>query len=69
MDEKKCTLLKVWLINKGISQCKIAEDTGLHKNTISNLVRTGNGNKSVKELTRLYLKISKIEFQNLLQHA
>lgn len=61
-----CTNLKVWLLTKGISQTKIAKDTGLHKNTVSKLVRTGKGTKSVRELTRLYLKIGKKEFEGLL---
>ncbi len=60
------TQLKFWLIKNNISQVKIANDTGLHKNTVSNLVRTGKGTKSVKELTRLYLGITKEEFTDLL---
>lgn len=63
----KTTHLKIWLLMKGISQNKIAEDTGLHKNTVSKIVRTGQGSKSVKELTRLYLKIKKEEFIGLLE--
>lgn len=65
--DKNCTRLKVWLLKKGITQSKIADDTGLHKNTVSKLVRTGEGNKSVKELTRLYLGIERVEFEELLQ--
>jgi transcriptional regulator with XRE-family HTH domain len=65
--DKNCTHLKVWLLKNGITQSKIADDTGLHKNTVSKLVRTGGGNKSVKELTRLYLGIEKGEFEKLLQ--
>lgn len=64
-----CTGLKIWLMTNGITQNKIAEDTGLHKNTVSKLVRTGQGTKSVKELTRLYLKIKKDEFHKLLETA
>jgi predicted transcriptional regulator len=64
-----CTGLKIWLITKGVSQKRIADDTGLHKNTVSKLVRTGEGTKAVKELTRLYLKIKKDEFEKLLDKA
>jgi len=52
----------------GISQTKLSDDTGLHKNTISKLLRTGEGTKSVKELVRLYLKIEKEEFYDLLSN-
>jgi hypothetical protein len=60
------TLLKFHLMKIGISQTKISNDTGLHKNTLSKLMRTGEGTKSVKELVRLYLKMEKDEFYNLL---
>jgi lambda repressor-like predicted transcriptional regulator len=50
-----------------ISQSKISRETGLHKNTLSNLLKTGKGSKSVKELTRLYLQINKEEFESLLE--
>ena len=49
-----------------ISQSKLAEDTGLHKNTINKLVNTGTGSKSVKELVRLYLGLERNEFVSLL---
>ena len=61
------TQLKYWLIKNNVSQIKIATETGLHKNTVSKLIRTGNATKSVKELTRLYLGISKEEFKELLE--
>ena len=48
-----------------ISQLKLAEETGLHKNTINKLVNTGAGSKSVKELIRLYLGLNKEEFSHL----
>jgi transcriptional regulator with XRE-family HTH domain len=53
-------------MKSGISQTKLASDTGLHKNTISKLLRTGEGTKSVKELVRLYLHLEKDEFYDLL---
>ena len=43
-------------MKNGISQTKLAQETGLHKNTISKFLNTGNGTKSTKELIRLYLK-------------
>lgn len=64
-----CTNLKLWLMTNGISQKQIADDTGLHKNTVSKLVRTGEGTKSVKELMRLYLKLEQEEFYKLLDIA
>jgi DNA-binding Xre family transcriptional regulator len=60
------TMLKVHLMKNGISQTKLSFDTGLHKNTISKLLRTGEGTKSVKELVRLYLHLDKDEFYDLL---
>jgi transcriptional regulator with XRE-family HTH domain len=62
-----CTELKFWLIKNGISQSKLADDTGLHKNTVSKLVRTGECTKSVKMLARLYLGIDADEFDKLLE--
>jgi len=64
---ENCTKLKIWLIKNKISQAKISKETGLHKNTMSNLLKTGKGTKSVKELTRLYLQLEKEEFQILLE--
>ncbi len=49
-----------------ISQTKLADETGLHKNTINKLVNTGAGTKSVKELIRLYLGLSREEFSHLI---
>ncbi len=49
-----------------ISQSKLAEETGLHKNTINKLVNTGAGTKSVKELVRLYLGLEKEQFSMLI---
>ena len=49
-----------------ISQSKLANETGLHKNTINKLVNTGLGTKSVKELVRLYLRLERDEFYLLL---
>ena len=63
---KDFTSLKIYLMKNGISQTKISSDTGLHKNTISKLVNTGNGTKSVKELVRLYLQIPSQEFYSML---
>jgi hypothetical protein len=65
---KDYTLLKLHLMKQGISQTKMASETGLHKNTITKLLRTGEGTKSVKELARLWLKIDKDEFYSLLNH-
>lgn len=63
----KCTKLKLFLVKNKISQNKLANETGLHKNTVSKLMRTGEGTKSVKELTRLYLQIDKDTFNGLLE--
>jgi DNA-binding Xre family transcriptional regulator len=63
----KCTKLKLFLVKNKISQNKLAKETGLHKNTVSKLMRTGEGTKSVKELTRLYLQIDRNDFDGLLE--
>ena len=63
----KCTKLKLYLVKNKISQNKLAKDTGLHKNTVSKLMRTGEATKSVKELTRLYLQLEKNDFDGLLE--
>lgn len=65
--KKEFTSLKIYLMKNSISQTKISSDTGLHKNTVSKLVRTGEGTKSVKELVRLYLNIPSEEFYSLLE--
>ena len=64
-----CTELKFWLMKNGITQSKLSDETGLHKNTVSKLVRTGECTKSVKMLTRLYLGIDAEEFEKLLEPA
>lgn len=61
------TSLKIYLMKNGISQSKISFDTGLHKNTVSKLVRTGEGTKSVKELVRLYLGLPSDDFYSMLK--
>jgi len=66
--KKEFTSLKIYLMQNGISQTKISCDTGLHKNTVSKLLRTGEGTKSVKELVRLYLKMPQQEFYSLLEN-
>jgi DNA-binding Xre family transcriptional regulator len=63
---KEIIPLKIYLMENEISQSKLAEETGLHKNTINKLVNTGTGSKSVKELIRLYLGLEKNEFSLLL---
>ena len=63
---KELLELKIYLMKNGISQTKLSEATGLHKNTISRLLNTGSGVKSTKELVRLYLGLEKSEFANLL---
>jgi hypothetical protein len=63
---KEIIPLKIYLMENEISQSKLAQDTGLHKNTINKLVNTGTGTKSVKELVRLYLELDKKEFSLLL---
>ena len=63
----KCTKLKLYLVKNKISQNKLAKDTGLHKNTVSKLMRTGEATKSVMELTRLYLQLEKNDFNGLLE--
>ncbi len=62
---KEIIPLKIYLMENEISQSKLAEETGLHKNTINKLVNTGTGSKSVKELVRLYLGLEKNEFSML----
>lgn len=57
--------LKIFLMKHGITRTKLAQETGLHLNTICKLVNTGEGTKSTKELVRLYLGLDKIEFSNL----
>ena len=61
------TKLKIHLMKQRVSQTKLSFDTGLHKNTVSKLLNTGDGTKSTKELVRLYLGMSKDEFYSLLQ--
>jgi hypothetical protein len=63
---KEVIPIKIYLMENEISQSKLAEDTGLHKNTINKLVNTGTGSKSVKELVRLYLGLERDEFASLL---
>ena len=63
---KEIIPLKIYLMENEISQSKLADETGLHKNTINKLVNTGQGNKSVKELVRLYLGLERDEFSVLL---
>jgi DNA-binding Xre family transcriptional regulator len=63
---KEIIALKIYLMENEISQCKLANETGLHKNTINKLVNTGAGTKSVKELVRLYLGLERDEFSVLL---
>jgi DNA-binding Xre family transcriptional regulator len=63
----KCTKLKLFLVKNKISQNKLAKETGLHKNTVSKLMRTGEATKSVKELTRLYLQLERNDFNELLE--
>jgi len=63
---KEIIPLKIYLMENEISQSKLAQDTGLHKNTINKLVNTGAGTKSVKELVRLYLGLERQEFFVLL---
>ena len=62
-----CTGLKLWLIRNEVTQSKLSDDTGLHKNTVSKVVRTGEATKSVKMLIRLYLGIDSDEFDKLLK--
>lgn len=62
-----CTKLKLFLVKNNVSQNQLANDTGLHKNTVSKLMRTGEGSKSVKELSRLYLQIDRDKFNGLLE--
>lgn len=63
---KEIIPLKIYLMENEISQLKLADETGLHKNTINKLVNTGQGSKSVKELVRLVLGLEKDEFSVLL---
>ena len=63
---KEIIPIKIYLMENEISQSKLAEETGLHKNTINKLVNTGAGPKSVKELVRLYLGLEKEQFSMLI---
>jgi hypothetical protein len=62
---KEIIPIKIYLMENEISQSKLAEETGLHKNTINKLVNTGAGTKSVKELVRLYLGLDREQFSHL----
>ena len=61
---KELIELKIYLMKNGITQTKLSESTGLHKNTISKLLNTGEGAKSTKELVRLYLGLEKDHLLN-----
>lgn len=63
---KEIIPLKIYLMENEISQSKLSQETGLHKNTINKLVNAGTGTKSVKELVRLYLGIEREQFSMLL---
>jgi plasmid maintenance system antidote protein VapI len=63
---KEIIPIKIYLMENEISQSKLAEETGLHKNTINKLVNTGAGTKSVKELVRLYLGLEKEQYSMLI---
>ena len=63
---KEIIPIKIYLMENEISQSKLADETGLHKNTINKLVNTGAGTKSVRELVRLYLGLERDEFSVLL---
>lgn len=63
---KEIIPLKIYLMENEISQSRLAQETGLHKNTVNKLVNTGAGTKSVKELVRLYLGLERQEFSVLL---
>jgi len=58
--------LKIFLMKHKITRTKLAEETGLHLNTICKLVNTGECTKSTKELVRLYLGLDRNEFSNLI---
>ena len=59
-------IIVVFIFN--IIQKNKLKNVVLHKNTITKLLRTGEGTKSVKELARLWLKIEKEEFYSLLNN-
>lgn len=61
------TSLKIYLMKNRISQTSISNSTGLHKNTVSKLVRTGEGTKSSKELVRYFLGLSVDDFYSMLE--
>lgn len=63
----KVTKLKVWMMEKGISQKAISENTSLSTNTINRLVNEGTASKSVKNHVALYLGISDEELTKLLK--
>ena len=59
--------LKIYLLQNGISQSKIAQDTGLSRSTINKLINSNRASKSVKVLVRLYLDLESKEFDKLCQ--
>ena len=65
MKLKTITSLKVYLMQKNISQCKISNDTGLSRTTVNKLVNKNDASKSVKVLMRLYLELDEKSFNAL----
>ena len=63
----KVTKLKVWMMEKGISQKAISESTSLSTNTINRLVNDGKASKSVIKLVAFELGISYDELNKLLK--
>lgn len=62
----KIPKIKIWLMEKGISQKDISEKTDLSTNTINRIVNTGKGSKSTLRVLALGIGISYDELLNLL---
>lgn len=55
MKNNSISCLKVYLIQRGVTQSKLSKDTGLSRSTVSNLINKSIASKSVRMLVRLYL--------------
>lgn len=65
MKKYTLTSLKIYLLQQGISQSRIAKDTGLSRSTINKLINHNEASKSVKVLVRLYLDLEQEKFNTL----
>jgi DNA-binding transcriptional regulator LsrR (DeoR family) len=66
-ESNKITKLKIWLMEQGITQKAISENTSLSTNTVNRVVNDGKASNSVKNHIALYLGISDDELTKLLK--